>query len=87
MKEIKNYHAHIDIKKALDLLAKGENLLAPATPLEAFHSLIDALNSGKTFFTGCNHTDYEGRCRGHLKRKEETTEESDQYDRDTIHQS
>ena len=82
----KKYHASVPIEVALQKLAGGENIFT-STPLEAFHALMDAKENGQVFYTGCKNTDKEGRCLGHIVKPEETTEESDTYDRNTIHQS
>ena len=61
----KDYHICVPIERALKELEKGNNLFEPATPLEAFHDLMTALDSGKKYYTGCDNEDSEGRCQGH----------------------
>lgn len=62
-----HYHVAVGIKRALDELGKGNNLFEPATPLDAFQALTDALDKGQQMYTGCDNVDDEGLCNGHEK--------------------
>lgn len=59
-----NFHICIPIDRAMQELAKGNNLFT-GTDLEAFTSLTDALNEGKTYYSGCDNMNADGRCAGH----------------------
>lgn len=61
----KNTHLCVPIKKALELLDQGTNLLTTATPEEARTELEAELNAGKEFFCGCDGQEADGSCGGH----------------------
>lgn len=82
-----SYHICVPIRRALEELKKGNNLLN-CTPSKALKELTDAENEGKTYYAGCDNMTSEGRCAGHqeaqaddnpkpcMPRKEITMEEA-----------
>jgi len=57
-------HICVPIEKALDLLEQGENVL-DCTPVQAYEELTAARAEGKTYYSGCENMNEEGRCAGH----------------------
>lgn len=58
------------IEVALEMLKNDKNIF-DGSPLETFHALMDSLEAGKTYYTGCDRETAEGRCAGHHKPSDE----------------
>ena len=58
------YHFCIIIDDEINRIAKGKGCLTGSTE-EQMRELIKAKDEGKTYFTGCDNMNDEGRCAGH----------------------
>lgn len=70
-------HICVPIERALQELAKGNNLLK-CDDLQAFRILMEHKERGREYYTGCDNEDVSGRCAGH--ETEDNTQENKEKD-------